>query len=153
MSGLLSKLRHPWALRLCAWILGAVFLAAAWPKIADPPGFAEALHAYHLLPGAALAPVALILPWLEALLALALISGFMRRSAALLALVLLVIFMSALAINLARSLPVGCGCFGTHPVLRSIPERLADMRLDLVRDTLFALLAGLILPGPRKAAP
>ncbi len=153
MRALMDKLRSPWGLRLSAWILGVVFLVAALPKIADPPGFVEALHAYHLLPDAALAPMALVLPWLELLLALALLTGVTRRTAALMTLVLLVIFMGALALNLAHGTPVDCGCFGTHANTRSVAERLGDMRLDLARDALLALLAALILLGPRRNAP
>ena len=153
MSGLLAKLRSPWGVRIGAWILGAVFLAAALPKIADPPGFAEALHAYHLLPDAALAPIALAQPWLELWTALALITGFARRSAGLIALILLAVFMGALAINLAHGNPVDCGCFGTHANARSVAERLMDMKLDLLRDALLALLAWLVLLGPRRKTP
>lgn len=153
MSGLVATLRSPWGLRLSAWLLGAVFLAAALPKIADPPGFAEALHAYRLVPDAALAPMALTLPWLELMTALALLTGLARRSAALLALTMLVLFMGALALNLARGNPVDCGCFGTHATVRSVAERLGDMRFDLARDALFALLAGLVLRGPGRKAP
>jgi putative oxidoreductase len=152
MNGLLTKLRGPWGVRIGAWLLGAVFLAAALPKIADPPGFAEALHAYRLLPDAALAPLALFLPWFELFIALALITGPARRSAALLALALLTVFMGALAINLARGNPVDCGCFGASPVVRSVAERLRSMRLDLLRDTLLALIAALVLLGPRRKA-
>ena len=153
MSRLLARLRDPWPLRIGAWILGAVFLAAAWPKIADPPGFLEALHAYRLLPDAALAPLALSLPWLELLIALALITGLARRSAALIALALLAAFLGALAINLARGNPVDCGCFGVSPVVRSVADRLASMRLDLVRDALLCLLALQALAGPRRTEP
>jgi uncharacterized membrane protein YphA (DoxX/SURF4 family) len=135
-----GRLQNPWALRLSAWILGLTFLAAAWPKVADPPAFAQALHAYRLLPDAALAPLALLLPWLEGILALALISGLARRSAALAALVLLAVFAGALALNLARGNPVDCGCFGAAKP-RSAEERLGDMRLAIGRDLLLALFA------------
>lgn len=153
MSPLVAKLRSPWGLRLGAWLLGAVFLAAALPKIADPPGFAEALHAYRLLPEAALAPLALTLPWLELGMGLALIAGSARRSAALLAFILLAAFMGALALNLARGNPVDCGCFGASPVIRSVAERLRGMRWDLLRDALLALVAMLVLLGPSRKAP
>jgi uncharacterized membrane protein YphA (DoxX/SURF4 family) len=145
--------RTPWGVRLCAWALGATFLAAALPKLMDPPGFAEALHAYKLLPATALAPLALVLPWLEAVLAVALLTGLARRSAALLAFLLLVVFMGALAINLARGNPVDCGCFGTHANTRGVAERLMDMKVDLLRDALLALLAWAALLGPRRTEP
>lgn len=146
-------LRHPWTLRISAWILGATFLVAALPKIADPPGFAEALHAYKLLPAALLSPIALTLPWLELLMALALISGWARRGAGLLSLALLLLFMGALAINLARGNPVDCGCFGTHVTTRSVTERLTGMRWDLLRDGCLALLALTAIRAPRRANP
>lgn len=150
MSGLLAWLRGPWGQRLCAWILGATFLAAALPKIADPPGFLEAIHAYRLVPEGALPPMALTLPWLELLLALALISGLLRRSAAWAAFALLLVFIGALGIDLARGIPVDCGCFGAAPVARSVADRLAGMRLDLARDALLALVALPLLPWVRR---
>lgn len=144
------NLRHPWMLRLSAWILGAAFLAAAWPKIADPPGFAEAIHAYALVPAALLAPMALVLPWLEGLLALALLTGVARRSAALLASLLLLVFMAALSINLWRGHPVDCGCFGTKAVVRTAAGRLTAMRWDLVRDGALLILGLFVLGAPAR---
>jgi uncharacterized membrane protein YphA (DoxX/SURF4 family) len=150
MNRLRAWLRHPWALRLSAWVLGLTFAAAAWPKVADPPGFAQALHAYKLLPEGLLAPMALALPWLELVLALALIVGLWRRSAALLALLLLAVFAFALAVNLVRGNPVDCGCFRTSGPARSAAERLADMKLALARDALLALLAVHLLAARRE---
>lgn len=157
MSALRAFLRHPWTVRLCAWGLGLTFLAAALPKLADPPGFAEAIHAYRLVPGPALAPMALALPWLEGLVALGLITGFLRRSAALIAMLLLAVFMAALAINLIHGHPVDCGCFGTAAP-RTVVERLRAMRLDLLRDGALMILAVLVIrfapaSGTKKPAP
>lgn len=148
----LAPLRHPWALRLSGAVLGAVFLIAAWSKVADPPGFAQALHGYRLLPEALLNPVALALPWLEGLAGLALLLGPGRRSAALAALALLLAFMAALGWNLALGNPVDCGCFGASPASLAPDARLADMRLALLRDAGLALLALhlLVASGPRR---
>ena len=148
MTGLTAWLRSPWGQRLCAWALGAAFLAAAAPKLLDPPGFAEAIHAYRLVPEALPAPMALVLPWVELLAALALITGFLRRSAAWTVLALLLVFITALGLDLARGIPVDCGCFGGSHAARSAAERLGSMRLDLLRDALLALLALPLLPGP-----
>lgn len=132
---------HPWTLRLCAWLLGGVMLAAAWSKIADPPGFAQSLHGYRLLPEAALAPLALFLPWLEALCGLALILGPARRGAAAITLALMVAFLGALGINRLRGNPVDCGCFGNSKVQKTRDERLRDMDWAMLRDLGLALLA------------
>ncbi len=146
----MKGLRHPWVLRIAAWLLGAAFLIAAWPKISDPPGFAEAIHAYGLVPASFLAPMALVLPWLEAVCALALITGLARRGAALLASLLLLVFMTALAINLWRGHPVDCGCFGATTAVRTAAERLTTMRWDLLRDAGLLLLGLLVLRGPKR---
>ncbi len=144
----MNGLRHPWLVRIAAWALGAAFLAAAWPKLADPPGFAEAIHAYALVPTALLAPMALVLPWLEALIALALISGLKRRTASLIASTLLIVFITALALNLWRGHPVDCGCFGATTGARTAAQRLTSMRWDLLRDAGLLLLGLFVLRGP-----
>jgi uncharacterized membrane protein YphA (DoxX/SURF4 family) len=127
-------------LRLSAWTLGLVLLVAAVPKISDPPAFAQALHGFNLVPTPALAPLALVLPWLEAWVALGLITGLARRSAALLALVLMLTFLWALGWNLQRGHAVDCGCFG-RAAPHSEAERLRDMKFGLGRNLLLALLA------------
>jgi uncharacterized membrane protein YphA (DoxX/SURF4 family) len=133
--------RHRWVVLGCAWILGAVMAGAAWSKIADPPGFAQSLHAYRLLPAALLAPLALFLPWLEALVGLALLLGPARRGGAAITLALMVVFLGALGINRLRGNPVDCGCFGNSKIQKSRDERLRDMDWAMLRDVGLALLA------------
>lgn len=134
-------LGHPWVLRLSRWGLAAVMLGAAIPKIMDPPGFAESIHAYRIVPMAWLGPVALTLPWLEAITALGLMAGLARRSAAVLILSLLAAFIGGLSLNLLRGNPVDCGCFGVSAVQKTREQRLLDMKLEILRDLGLALLA------------
>jgi uncharacterized membrane protein YphA (DoxX/SURF4 family) len=133
-------LLHPKLTLAARMILGLVFLAAALPKVADPPGFAKAIWAYALFPSWALNPLALLLPWLELVCGLALCLGRWIRAATLWISALLLSFSLALAINLARHHPVDCGCFGSAAP-RSEPERLVDMRWALLRDVGLLLLA------------
>jgi uncharacterized membrane protein YphA (DoxX/SURF4 family) len=125
-------------------ILGLVFISAALPKIADPPGFAKAIWAYDLFPAWSLNPLALALPWLELLCGLALCLGIWGRAAALWVAALLLSFSLALSINLARHHPVDCGCFGST-AHQTESERLADMRWSLLRDFGLLLLAAQVL--------
>ena len=142
---------HPRLTLAARLILGAVFIAAALPKLADPPGFMRALWNYLLFPGWALSPMALVVPWLELLCGLALIAGFWVRPAAGWLGLMLLAFIAALSINLARRHPVDCGCFGSHPgPPRSEPERLAALRWDILRDLGLLLLAAQILAATRK---
>jgi hypothetical protein len=65
-----------WLARL---VLAGVFLAAAAPKIADPLGFAAALANYRVFPDVALHPIATVVPALELVAALAVLTGWRLR--------------------------------------------------------------------------
>jgi len=143
-------LLHPWLRILCQIVLGGLFIAAALPKLQDPPGFAKALWAYRLFPGWSIHPLALVLPWFELLCGLALGVGVWKRGAAASLAALLMGFILALSINLARRHPVDCGCFSTQASIRSDAERLAEMRWTILRDLGMLLLAAQILAASRK---
>ncbi len=141
-------IRHPWVSRLARLGLGLVFLLAALPKLADPPGFAKAIWAYGLVPPWGLNPMALVLPWLELICGLALLTGHWTRAAAAWSAALLLSFALALGINLARHRPVDCGCFGSSAP-KTEGERLTDMRWSLLRDLGLLLLVAQVLAATR----
>lgn len=144
------RLLHPWLTVRCQIALGAVFVAAALPKLADPPGFAQAIWNYQLAPAWLVHPAALVLPWLELLCGLALCLGIWARAASAWLGTLLLVFVAALGINLARQHPVDCGCFHTAATTRTPVERLADMRWVILRDLGLLLLAGQVLAASRR---
>jgi putative oxidoreductase len=93
--------------------LAGVFLAAAFPKIAEPAKFALAIYQYGILPDALVNLAAIYLPWLEITCAAALaVLPAARRGALVLLAGLLVVFTLALAFTFLRGQPVPCGCFG-----------------------------------------
>jgi putative oxidoreductase len=134
--------------------VGAVFVAAAIPKIADPPAFAHMIYNYRLVPGALVNGLALLMPWLELLVGLFLILGVWRREAALLAALLLVVFMGAIGWNLARGHAVDCGCFDVRSAGKTPEQLLTEMKWVLLRDVGLLLLAGQVLlaTSPRFSA-
>lgn len=145
---MIRRLLHPWLTVRAQIALGAVFVAAALPKLADPPGFAEALWNYQLAPAWLVHPAALTLPWLELLCGLALCLGVWTRAAAGWLTALLLVFVTALSINLARHHPVDCGCFQTQASARSADQRVGDMRWAILRDLgLLALAAQILAAG------
>lgn len=146
-------LRSRLAAGLAAWILGGVFLAAAVPKIIDPPGFAHEVSNYQILPRGAVHAVALVFPWIEVFAALALISGFTRKSGAVLTLGLLAVFLVALSINLARNHPVDCGCFSTKETPKTPEERIASMKLAILRDVGLVALGVWSLRAKERGRP
>jgi uncharacterized membrane protein YphA (DoxX/SURF4 family) len=130
--------------------LGALFVAAAIPKILDPPSFAHMVYNYRLLPGALVNSMALVLPWVELLAGLALILGFWRRTAAGLTAILLLVFIGALSVNLARGNPVNCGCFDIKAKDMPRAELLSEMRWTILRDVGLLALAVQVLAASRK---
>jgi uncharacterized membrane protein YphA (DoxX/SURF4 family) len=110
------------------WCLGGIFLYAGYTKVCDPHGFAQAIYNYRLLAGWMISPLAILLPWVEILVGLNLLSGIWTSGAGLLASVMLGIFGSALAISLARGLDIACGCFTTTTASEAITW------LHLLRD-------------------
>ncbi len=109
---LAGKVSEPWASRVSRWALALVFLAAAVPKILDPAGFAADIRNYDLVHRLLLNALAITLPWLEAVCALALLSGLLRPGAVLLVNLLLAVFLAGLIQAWYRGLDINCGCFG-----------------------------------------
>lgn len=101
-----------WLERIARWALAGIFLAAAVPKILDPAGFALDISHYAMVPDILINPMAIILPWIEAVGALALLSGFAVEGGLLLVNLLILVFMAGLAQAWVRGLDIDCGCFG-----------------------------------------
>jgi hypothetical protein len=141
---------HPWLTIRVQIGLGAIFAFAAFPKIADPPSFAHMIYNYRLVPGPLVNAFALVMPWVELLAGLALILGIWRREAAVLVGLLLLVFIGAIAFDLARGHAVDCGCFDVHAAGKSREEQLSDMRWVLVRDAAMLLMVAQVLVASRK---
>ena len=94
-----------------AFLLAAVFLLAAAPKLGDPDTFAGALARYRLLPDTWVNLFAVWLPCLEVAAAVALLLPGWRRAGAGWMALLLVAFTAAMLAAMARGLQIACGCF------------------------------------------
>lgn len=116
MSALSVKLQTPlgrWVVVIARLLVAGVFVGAAIPKLLDPATFAEDIANYRMVPDAAAGAIAVIVPVLEVVIALALIAGVEARGAALVAGVMLVGFVVAMGQAMARGIDVDCGCFGS----------------------------------------
>ena len=102
----------PFLALICRLALGIIFLYAGIEKIIAPREFALAIYNYQLLPDSVINSVAIVLPWLEVILAAGLIAGIYVRGASLISAMLFLVFATALTINLIRGLDISCGCFG-----------------------------------------
>lgn len=123
--------------------LGAVFLIAGALKIGHFDLFASQIAGFQLLPHPVIAPLALLLPFVEVLLGAYLIIGLFTRAAAWLAALQLAIFSAAIASAVVRGISTSCGCFGpTDATMTSWPEVARDAGL-----TVLAMLVAWRAPG------
>lgn len=97
---------------ICRLTLAIIFFYAGIEKIINPRDFAVAIYNYQLLPDCAVNALAVILPWLEIIVAICLVAGLYVRGATLISSALFLTFATALAISLVRGLDISCGCFG-----------------------------------------
>ncbi len=94
-------------------ILAFVFIYAAIPKIAEPGDFSLAIANYKLLPDISINVLGIILPWIEISAAILLLFGVAVKENSEIISVMLIVFIIAIGISLARGLNIDCGCFGT----------------------------------------
>jgi uncharacterized membrane protein YphA (DoxX/SURF4 family) len=135
-------LTHPWLTIRVQLALGAIFVIAALPKIADPPSFAHMIYNYRLVPSSLINISALALPWIELLAGVALILGVWKAAARTVVAILLAVFIIAISINLARDNAIDCGCFNVADRGKSHEQRIFDMKVDVLRDLGMLLMAG-----------
>lgn len=144
-------LLSPWLTVRVQIALGVIFVAAALPKIVDPPSFTHMVYNYRLVPGPAVNLLSLTLPWLELLSGLALILGIWRRSATVIIGALLIVFIVSIGINLARDNAVNCGCFDTTSADKSHDELMDEMKAVVLRDLGMLLMVAQILAVESQA--
>jgi len=104
--------------RLLAWIwpiriaLGALLLYSAVPKLQDLAGTVRSVEQYAILPGPLAVAYGYALPFAELAIGLLLVLGLFTRLAAAGGGLMMVSFLIAIGINLARGSAPECGCFG-----------------------------------------
>ena len=135
-------LAHPWLTIRVQIALGLFFVIASLPKLGDPPSFAHMVYNYRIVAGALINLMALTMPWIELLCGLALILGIWTAAARSIVAAMLLVFITAISINLARGNAIDCGCFDPSPRPKSRAERLDDMRFVIYRDLGMLLMVG-----------
>jgi hypothetical protein len=128
-------------------VLACTFLAGAVPKLLHPRGFILAVLEYRVLPERLAWLYGRLLPPLELLLALLLLSGTAVRLAAIVQSMLLLSFLIAAGINLARGRTLDCHCFG------SARKRPIGWRLLLQDGVLLAASIALAVMASAPISP
>ena len=138
MSG--RAIQWAWDIALAAAraVLAVVFIWACVHKILDPGGFALQVATYQILPLELVNLQAIVLPWVELTAGILLILGLWTRGAALVTCGMNAMFIVAIAMALAATLQLQCGCFTSAAAGHEMSSSL------IVRDAAL-LLAGALL--------
>jgi uncharacterized membrane protein YphA (DoxX/SURF4 family) len=110
---LINILNNKFLLAAVRIFLGFIFIFAAVTKVADPVGFSQSIYNYKLMPDFLINFLAIAIPWIELVAGILLVFGISVKENSVIISGLLIVFIIAVGISLARGLDIDCGCFGT----------------------------------------
>lgn len=119
--------------------LALVFIAAAWPKIVSPYDFALSVATYQIIPLSLVNFFSIVIPWMELSAGILLLIGFWTKPSSLVIFSLLILFVIAVSIALAKGLDINCGCFASTDAADEIGQG------TLYRDFVWLVMAIFIL--------
>lgn len=129
------------------WLLGLTLVATSVGKALDLGGFHDVMRTYDLFPGWSLWPITLLMPLVEASIALCVLTGWKLRRGIVGSVLLHASFTVILTLELVRGLHLkNCGCFG---VFLARPLTWLSPIEDLV---MLSITLGIFLTLPRPAA-
>ncbi|HIB61251.1 MAG TPA: DoxX family membrane protein [Candidatus Marinimicrobia bacterium] len=114
---------------ICRIFLGFLFIYASLEKILQPEEFAKQVGYYKALPFGLENLLAIVLPWTELIVGICLLAGLFVDGAALLSIIMMLVFILAISQAMLRGIDITCGCFkvsadseklGLHTIIRDI---------------------------------
>lgn len=129
--------------RLFAWGLSGLFIYAGVLKVLRPDELLTDILSYQLVSYAVAWVSAFLLPGVELAAAGGLLFRSFRREAAWLVILMMGVFIVALASAWARGLDISCGCFGKSEMEANYPWLIG-------RDVIIAAAAGVVLWGSKR---
>jgi len=120
-------------------IIGIVFIYASFYKIISPFEFAKSIRNYDMIPIELVNLPAIILPYLEFICGVLLITGKMRIGTGFWMVVMLIAFIIGLTQAYVRGLDINCGCF--NPLENASSK--SEILIRIVEDIL--MLAGVLI--------
>jgi uncharacterized membrane protein YphA (DoxX/SURF4 family) len=128
--------------------VGAVFVIAGATKVSDLAAAGRAVNAYQLMPYSLAKVVGAMLPFVEIGVGALLILGFATRLMAIIAAIMLVVYIAGIASVWARGLRIDCGCFSRGGELAA--DVSPGYGLDILRDAGLLALAAFVAWAPRS---
>ena len=120
---------------VCRIFLGFMFIYASLDKIAHPEEFAKQIGYYKALPFGLENLLAIILPWAEMIMGICLIAGLLVDGAALVSIIMMLVFILAISQAMLRGIDITCGCF-------KVSADSEKLGLDtIIRDIVFLVMS------------
>ena len=117
-------------------ILGAIFIYASVNKLFHGEEFAKAIKNYEMMPLFTINILAIILPYVEFITGILLITGIYKKGSSAIAILSLVVFLIALTSAYARGLDINCGCFSLENT-----SSKSDILARIFEDILMLIVA------------
>jgi len=137
MTGWRDLLHNDYLGFLVRLVVGLIFIYASIDKLFNPNQFARIIYNYHILPGELINFTAIVLPWIEFICGLSLITGIYKDGSALILNLLVVVFLVAVGVNLVRGIDIECGCFTVSSKAKTNALSLMIRDIGLLILTLF----------------
>ncbi len=147
---MLSPMRiADWIGLACRLILGGVLLVAGALKIPALGQSVLAVRGYDIFPYEISVAIGYMMPFLEVIVGLLLVSGLLTRWAGIAGALFMVAFTIAIAQAWARGIAIDCGCFGGGGEV-AWEEARAKYPWEIARDVGLFLLGAWLAWRPRS---
>ena len=124
---------------ICRIFLGFLFIYASLEKILQPEEFAKQVGYYKALPFGMENLLAIMLPWTELIVGICLLAGLFVDGAALLSIIMMLVFILAISQAMLRGIDITCGCF-------KVSADSDKLGLDtIIRDIIFFVMSMIVL--------
>jgi uncharacterized membrane protein YphA (DoxX/SURF4 family) len=134
-----------WLLYILCVLLGFVFISSGFDKIRFPYQFLSSIYDYELT-GPKLGEIAaMIIPWIELVLGICLVSKLFIGGTLFISSILLVIFVFVKASALHRGLDISCGCFSLAEITSNSINYTSLIGTILIMIMCFGLLLLLVV--------
>ena len=123
--------------------LGAAFVWSGIIKVLGPADFLVSIYGYETyLPETLLRITVVVLPWIEILSGVAILSGFWQETGLIVSALLLFVFLVITGQAWLRGLDISCGCFGSILEEQSF---LGSVQFAFLRNLLMLGITGALL--------
>ena len=120
--------------------MGLVFIYASYSKIVDPVSFSNNIHNYGVTPLYIENIIALVLPWVELFIGLALIFRYKYEASLDISIFLMIIFIVLISQAYLRGKSIDCGCFMNEISSEDAATKRFDMLKRIGEDIVFLIL-------------